>query len=94
MVRSNPPTWYPRGTAADCATYHRDGEWIFTEDSLKTCFFIPFHGLTADKRKALVAEALAARGKNKLRKIDSENTSEMIKGLVLVPLSPLFAFGL
>ena len=93
-VRSDPPTWYPLGTPTNCETDHRGGDWIITEDAQNTRFFIPFHGMPANHRKALINEALAARDADKLRKIDRENTVELVKGLVLVPLSPLLSFGL
>jgi hypothetical protein len=32
-VETNPPTWYPRGTPADCSTDYRNGDWIYTENA-------------------------------------------------------------
>jgi hypothetical protein len=74
-VRANPPTWYPRGTSTDCATGFRDGEWIYTEDSQGTRLFIPLKGLAADRRKELLAEALAARSPEKVSKITTEEAN-------------------
>ncbi|MCF7674302.1 MAG: hypothetical protein K9N23_00905 [Akkermansiaceae bacterium] len=51
-VSSNPPTWYPRGVAADHPTDHNSGEWVYTDDAEGTRFFVPLHGLPAVKRKA------------------------------------------
>jgi hypothetical protein len=81
-VRDNPPTWYPRGTPADCPIDHHSGEWLYTEDSQGTRFFIPYHGLTVDRRKALVAEALAARDPRKARKIAYEDAGALIGSVV------------
>lgn len=61
QVRSKPPTWFPRGVAADHPTGSRSGSWIDTEDSQGTRFFIPHHGLPGGLRKSLKDEALAAR---------------------------------
>ena len=71
-VHANPPTWYPRGTSADCTTGCMDGEWVYTEDPQGTRLFIPLRGLAADRRKALLAEAFAARTPAKIRRITTE----------------------
>ena len=60
-VSTPPPTWYPRGTPADHPTDFKSGEWILTEDAVGSRFFIPLHGISLERRKALVAEALASR---------------------------------
>lgn len=71
-VSSRPPTFYPRGVAADCPTDHWAGEWVFTGDDLGTRYFIPFHGLGVD-RQSLLHLALAARSERKLTQIAIEN---------------------
>jgi len=71
-VRINPPIWYPSGTPADCGTGFRDGEWVYTEDARGTRLFVPFKGLAADRRKDLLAEALAARAPGKVKRITAE----------------------
>lgn len=60
-VRSDPPTWYPRGTRSDCPTDFRSGEWVETGDHEGTRYFIPLHVSGTISRKLLVNEALAAR---------------------------------
>jgi hypothetical protein len=87
-VRVNPPTWYPRGTRADCPTDHRSGEWIRTEDALGTLYFIPLHGMAKDQRKSLLKEALATRSPGKVRRIAREDTQQQLQQ------SALFLFGL
>jgi len=74
-VRTNPPTFYPHGVPADCPTGPSDGEWVFTEDSQNTCYFIPFKGLRSGERETLLASALAARTPEKVRKIHDEDDS-------------------
>lgn len=93
-VRSKPPTWYPRGVAADHPKDHRSGSWIHAEDSLGTRFFIPFHGLPPDSRKALEAEALAARHPERVQEIADENTRQMIGSVITTVLTaPFLAAG-
>ena len=87
-VRSNPPTWYPRGTPADCPTDHRSGEWIHTGDEFGTCYFIPLHGMAKDKHASLFKEALAARSPGKVRMIAREDAQQQLQQ------SALFLFGL
>ncbi|MFT6242911.1 MAG: hypothetical protein ACJAQT_005023 [Akkermansiaceae bacterium] len=70
-VDSKPPTWYPRGVPADHPTDFKSGEWIYAEDTKNTCFFIPLHGLPPDKRKALKAEAMAARHPETIQRINN-----------------------
>ena len=91
---SQPPTWYPRGTAANCVTDHTTGEWIYTEDAQGTRFFIPLHGLPADRRKTLLAEAFAARNPDKSRRIANEETGRKIATAVgIVVVAPFMALG-
>lgn len=93
-VRSKPPTWYPRGVAADYPTGHHDGMWIYAEDSLGTRFFIPHHGLSPDLRRSLENEALAARHPERIRQIAHYQTNHLIgtvTGRILV--TPILAIG-
>jgi hypothetical protein len=93
-VRSNPPTWYPRGIPANCATSHRDGEWIYAEDLHNTRFFVPLDGLKSERRKSLLAEALAARHPAKVRRIHQEQVDHAIAGGVAnVIAAPFLALG-
>lgn len=61
QVSFKPATWYPRGTPTDCPTDHWNGEWIYTANAKSTRFFIPNHGLSAERRDTLLHEALAVR---------------------------------
>ena len=96
-VRSNPPTWYPRGTPADCPTDHRSGEWIHTGDSQGTSYFIPLHGMARDQRKSLVKDALAARSTRKQALVAAEDCAICIQeaGNIVVggPLTILALYG-
>lgn len=85
-VSSRPPTYYPRGVAADCPTDHWSGEWVFTGDDLGTRYFIPFHGLGGADRQSLVHQALAARSERKLAqtaKEDDEILARNIRNMAL-----------
>ena len=68
-VSSRPPTFYPRGVAADCPTDFHNGEWIHAGDAADTRYFIPLRGIASDRRKVLLDAALAARAPNKVRQI-------------------------
>lgn len=96
-VRSNPPTWYPRGTPADCPTDHRSGEWVYAEDAAGTRYFIPLHGMATGQRKSLVKEALAARSARKQLRSSTEDCAICIKEAgniaVGVPLTMLALYG-
>lgn len=97
-VRSNPPTYYPRGVPADCATGFSDGEWVYTGDAAGSRFFIPFKLRPAARRNALLDEALAARDPAKVRRIAAEESARKLRtgagaivaasplGLVMVPV--------
>lgn len=93
-VRSKPPTWYPRGVAADYPTDHHSGSWIHAEDSLGTRFFIPYHGLPPNWREALKSEALAARNPKRVRQIaneDAKDKAATVAGYIVV--APIMALG-
>lgn len=94
-VRSNPPTWYPRGTRSDCPTDYRSGEWVETGDHDSTRFFIPLHVSGGIPRKTLVKEALAARGPDRHRPATGETYASVVKvvgNIVVGP--PLFIMAL
>ena len=96
-VRSNPPTWYPRGTRIDCPIDHRSGEWIHTEDSQGTRFFIPLHVTGTIPRQTLVKEALAARSTRKKFRNSANNCAICIQEagniVVGVPLTMLALYS-
>ena len=71
-VSSQPPTYCPRGVAADHPTDHCSGEWVYTDDENGTRYFIPLRGL-GDRREALVHDALSARSERKLAQVDAED---------------------
>ena len=75
-VRSNPPTWYPRGVPADCPTDYYNGEWVFTENSQNSRFFIPLRNLPYNRRADLLDEALAARTPEKVARIAREDAEQ------------------
>jgi hypothetical protein len=77
-VSDHPPTWYPRGIPADSPTDHTSGDWIYTEDADGICFFIPRRGLEEEHRKILLAEALAARNPDKVKRIAHEEANHLI----------------
>ncbi|MDA7651994.1 hypothetical protein N8582_02245 [Akkermansiaceae bacterium] len=80
-VSSEPPTWYPRGVPADHPTDYRSGEWIHLKDTANTRFFIPLHGLLSEKRKALEAEAMAARHPELIRNENNKDIAQTAKGV-------------
>ena len=80
-VSSEPPTWYPRGVPADHPTDYRSGEWIYLKDRTDTRFFIPLHGLLTDKRKALEAEAMAARHPDLIKNENNKDIAQTAKVL-------------
>lgn len=80
-VSSKPPTYYPSGVPEDHPTDYRSGKWIYLKDTADTRFFIPIHGLLPEKRKALKAEAMAARHKDLTRNVNSEDRALQAKEL-------------
>jgi hypothetical protein len=90
-VHAKPPTWFPRGVPADCPTDSENGEWVITENSQNTQYFIPLRGLTKERRNKLLHEALADRSPNKKNRIAREDASQIAKGCAatLFYLSPL-----
>lgn len=96
-VRSNPPTWYPRGTRSDCPTGFRSGEWVETGDRDGTRYFIPLHVSGGIPRKTLVKEALAARVTDAHRPSVCEKSASFVKmvGNIVVgtPLTLLALYG-
>jgi hypothetical protein len=94
-VRSNPPTWYPRGTRSDCPIDFRSGEWVKTDNHDGTRLFIPFHVTGEIPRKTLLKEALAARGPDVHQPPTGENCASFAKvvgNIVVGP--PLFLMTL
>lgn len=91
-VSSRPPTYYPRGVAADCPTDHWSGEWVYTNDDKSTRYFIPLHGL-GKKRDVLVREALAARSRRKMAQINAEDSEVLSRNVRNMTLAgpPVFA---
>lgn len=87
-VRSNPPTWYPRGTRSDCPTDFRSGEWVVTGDHDGTRYFIPLHVTGEIPRKALVKEALAARGPDVCRPPTGEKFASFAKVVGNIVVGP------
>jgi hypothetical protein len=89
-VRSNPPTYYPRGTPSDCPTDFHNGEWVHTGDDKDTRYFLPLRGLSSERRTNLLHEALAARSPNMKNQIAREDTSRVAKdcATALFYLSP------
>jgi hypothetical protein len=77
LVSRRPPTWYPRGTSADCRTDFRGGEWIDAGRADGTRFFIPTRGLSTEIRMALRREALAARHPAKVAQIAAEDAARI-----------------
>ena len=94
QVSSRPPTYYPRGVAANCPTDHQSGEWVYTDDARGTRYFIPLHGVRRIPRQSLVQEALAARSEKKLGRIAAEDMETNAKGMAqTVAFGPLLVVG-
>jgi hypothetical protein len=80
-VSSQPPTYYPRGVAADHPTDHWSGEWVDTGDDHGTRYFIPFRELGGIDRQRLVNEALSARSERKLAAIADEDEEIRLRNI-------------
>jgi hypothetical protein len=91
MVRSDPPTWFPRGLPADHPTDCASGEWVHTGDSRGTRYFLPVHGLEWERRRSLVKEALAARSPEVTKRLAREDAAYLVGStlttLAVAPLS-------
>ena len=96
-ISSHPPTFYPRGVAADSPTDHWTGEWVFTGDALGSRYFIPFRGLGKMDRPSLIHEAFSARSDKKLQQIAAEDrelrNKHLKHSLILLPLNAMGAIG-
>lgn len=88
-VSSSPPTYYPRGLAADVPTDHRSGEWVSTGDDLGTRFFIPFKGISGGERHGLLQEALAYRTEEKRSRIAEEDRIKSGAVVTTAALTPV-----
>jgi hypothetical protein len=94
-VSSQPPTYYPRGVAADSPTDHWTGEWVFTGDELGTRYFIPFGNRGKVDRQSLVHEAFSARSDKKLEQIAAEDREIRNKHMMHATMyGPLAVVGL
>lgn len=80
-VSSQPPTYYPRGVAADHPTDHWSGEWVDTGDDRGTRYFIPFRDLGGIDRQMLVTEALSRRSERKLAIIEAEDDEILARNI-------------
>jgi hypothetical protein len=66
-VRSNPPTYFPKGVPADHPTRFSDGSWVFTGDKADTRYFIPAGGVAS---KNLITEAMATMTPNRRKEVN------------------------
>lgn len=73
-VRSNPPTYFPKGVSADHPTTASDGMWVKTGDAAGTQYFIPARGVDT---KGLIAEAMAARTPEERKKVEKAGGPEI-----------------
>lgn len=55
-VRSQPPTYFPKGVSSGHPTDAADGMWVYSGDTAGTRYFIPVRGVDTN---ALVAEAMS-----------------------------------
>jgi hypothetical protein len=85
-VSSRPPTFYPRGVAADYPTDFRSGEWVYTGDAQGTRFFIPLRGIVGIPRKTLIDEALSARSEEKKRQIAADKVRFHVMQVLFSPV--------
>jgi hypothetical protein len=93
-VSSRPPTFYPRGVAADCSTDYQSGDWVETGDAVGTRFFIPLACPGGLPRQALVNEALSARRPGELHP-GSEETRKLEPKEVIgrAAMTPIWMVG-
>jgi hypothetical protein len=80
-VSAQPPTYYPRGVAADCPTDHWSGDWVDTGDEQGTRYFIPFRSLGGTNRQMLLNDALARRSERKLAAIEAEDDEILARNI-------------
>lgn len=88
-VRSDPPTYFPKGVPADHPTTHHDGSWVSTGDAQGTRFFIPFRGKLPAEYSELVSEALAERDPSKAEALAEEDRREQQAAAAGIALAPL-----
>jgi hypothetical protein len=80
-VSSQPPTFYPKGVAANSPTDHWSGEWVDTGDENGTRYFIPLRGISGTNRQMLVKEALSQRSERKLAVIAAEDDEILARNI-------------
>jgi hypothetical protein len=73
-VKTNPPTYFPKGVSADHPTTASDGMWVMTGDSAGTRYFIPARGCDTT---GLIAEAMAARTPEERQRIEKAGAREI-----------------
>lgn len=94
-VRSNPPTYYPRGTSRDVPTDFHNGEWVLTHHSDGKRFFVPFKVGNDVSRQTLLQEAMAILGPDPYRPDAGEQSVKLLKvagNMVVAP--PLLLMAL
>ena len=73
-VRSNPPTYFPKGVPAGHPTGFSDGSWVYSGDKDKTRYFIPAHSVAT---KNLVAEAMSTMTAEGRKELDKNNPGDV-----------------
>jgi hypothetical protein len=92
-VSSHPPTFYPRGIAANYPTDCHSGEWVSTADAQDTRYFVPFHGLGGQSRQDLVNEMLSMRSERKLNQLAAEDRKSLGRFMILIPINAMGMLG-
>lgn len=67
LVKSDPPTYIPKGYSEDSLTTHRDGEWIYAGTNGEQ-WFIPTNGAGRRTAEELHAEAFARQTEKQRKK--------------------------
>ena len=82
QVSGNPPTYFPKGVAADHPTGVREGYWVSSGDEKGTRFFIPVRD-TQLPTDELIAEAHASMtpaAKEELKQKQAEGKAKDVAG--------------
>ena len=85
-VRTNPPTYFPKGVPADHPTDYHNGYWVRPGGAHGNQFFIPNRGHGKLSEKQLIAEAWAAAAPSERARLEEEARREDHRKIAASPL--------
>ncbi|MFT4546768.1 MAG: hypothetical protein ACI8XO_003000 [Verrucomicrobiales bacterium] len=94
QVKDTPPTFFPKGVAADHPTGVWDGKWVCTGDGRGTRYFIPEKGANSQARiQSALAQVTPKERARIARKKTGNAAKRTVRTVVATPALLILALG-